>query len=199
VEVTRKLVEAREIPPVVLLIPRFRFEGQNWPGFELDAFLAKANEFLANEGIVLAHPYVFGHSGAAGCGGGGLNHATAVKPSAVAFFDTCVGTGFVTSVTELERATVPVLILHSVETAGFRPRQSTEYLSTFDFGKVYEPLGLSPTTCPSSLPDAPLRTLRYRCAMNQSGTTRAFVINTGEGEAAHNAVGLRYFLKNYLR
>jgi hypothetical protein len=125
----------------------------------------------------------------------------AVEPLAVGFFDTCIGPGFVESATELARNKTPVLILHSVETAGFRPRQSTEYLSTFDFGRVYRPMGLAPTQCPSSVPNVPLRNLDYRCASNPDGTTRAFVVDTGAGEPAHNAVvpvGVRFFLKEYL-
>ncbi len=201
IEQTRQLVLAGEVVPLVLLIPRFRFEGQNWPAFTLDAFLAKANETLAKEGITLSHPYVLGHSGAAGCGGGGLNHAASVEPSAVAFFDTCVGPGFSRSVGELARRQIPVLILHSVETAGFRPRPPMEYVSDFDFGRVYRPLGLEPSPCPAALPEAPLRAQDYRCASNPADTTRAFVVNTGEGEEGHNAVvpvGLRFFLKEYL-
>lgn len=200
-ETVLQLVAAREVEPLVLLIPRFRFEGYNWPAFALDGFMARANAVLADEGIVLSHPYVFGHSGAAGCGGAGLNRALPVEPSAVGFFDTCLGPGFVESAAELASHRIPVLIIHSVETAGFRPRQRTEYLSSFDFGRVYRPLGLLPIPCPSSVPDVPLRESEYRCAGNPSGTTRAFVVDTGEGELAHNAVvpvGLRYFLKEYV-
>jgi hypothetical protein len=200
-ELTQQLVTAGEVEPLVLLIPRFRFEGRNWPAFALDGFLVKVNEVLAKEGIVLSHPYVFGHSGAAGCGGVGLNFAAVVEPSAVGFFDTCLGAGFIASIKELSRQRIPVLILHSVETAGFRPRQRTEYLSSFDFGKVYKTIGLLPTTCPPSVPDVPLRKLDYRCASNPSDPVRAFVVDTGEGESAHNAVvpvGLRYFLKQYV-
>lgn len=201
VEAARRMVEAGEVRPLVLLVPRFRFEGQNWPAFALDGFMTKANEVLSREGIILSHPYVLGHSGAAGCGGGGLNHAEGVQPSAVAFLDTCVGPSFGAAVRELERSSIPVLILHSVETAGFRPRQPVEYQPDFDFGRVYGPLGLSPASCPASVPDAPLRPLAYRCASSASGNTRAFVVDTGDGEDGHNAivpVGLRYFLKEYV-
>jgi hypothetical protein len=55
---------------------------------------------------------------------------------------TCVGPGFGQEVRALLRDQVPTLIVHSVETAGYRPRQVTEYLPSFDFGKVYGPLGL---------------------------------------------------------
>jgi hypothetical protein len=200
-DLAQKLVASREVAPFVLLIPRFRFEGRNWPAFALKTFLAKANEALASEGIELSSPLVLGHSGAAGCGGLGLNHAVSVEPRAVAFFDTCLGPGFSTSVNELTERGIPVLILHSVETAGYRPRQATEYVSSFDYGRVYRGIGLIPTNCPVHVPDAPLRPLGYHCAANLGKTTQAIVIDTGEGERAHNAVvpvGLRYFLMQYL-
>ena len=201
-DVARRLVESRAVTPFVLVTPVFRFEGQNWPNFEPAQFVEEVKRVLANEGIAAGRLYFVGHSGAAGCGGGGLNHVADASPSAVGFFDTCVGVGFRESVRELERRGVPTLIMHSVETAGFQPREPTEYESQFDFEKVYSKVGLSPAACPERLPDAPLRKLAYRCATNQNATVRALVIDTGEGEKAHEAlvpVALRYFLIEYLR
>ena len=201
-EVARRLVESRAVTPFVLVTPVFRFEGQNWPNFEPAQFVEEVKRILANDGIAAGRFYFVGHSGAAGCGGGGLNHVADASPSAVGFFDTCVGAGFLESVRELGRRGVPTFIAHSVETAGYQPREPTEYESHFDFGKVYSKVGLLPTACPERLPDAPLRKLEYRCAANPSGTVRALVIDTGEGEKAHEAlvpVALRYFLMEYLR
>jgi hypothetical protein len=192
------MIESEEIEPIVLVLPTFRFLGQNWPNFSLPEFLRATDVVLARVGLTVSQPYVVGHSGAAGCGGGGLNRVHEVAPKAVGFLDTCVGPTFIDEAKQLERNEVPTLIIHSVETAGFRPRQPTEYSPHFDFGKVYRPIGLAPIACPQMLPDVPLRTLEYRCAASANGTTTAFVIDTGEGEAAHNAVvpvGLRYFLR----
>lgn len=201
VDVARRTIDALEVEPFVLVIPRFRFDGQNWPGFFLDEFLVKVNEVLSAEGITLERPYVFGHSGAAGCGGLGLNRVARVEPLAVGFFDTCIGAGFVEVGKELLRKAIPTLFVHSVETAGYRPRQRTEYLSSFDFGRVYRPIGLLPSPCPPSVPEVPLRSQPYQCSADPTGNTRAFVVDTGEGEVAHNAVvpvALRYFLKEYV-
>jgi hypothetical protein len=156
---------------------------------------------LASEGIAISRTLLFGHSGAAGCGGDGMNRAHAIRPAAVGFFDTCVGRGFGWEVRALLRERIPTLIVHSVETAGYRPRQVTEYLSTFDFGKVYAPLGLRPDPqCPRHALGVPLRDQAYSCATDPARIARAFVVNTGEGQQAHDAVvpvALRYFLREY--
>jgi hypothetical protein len=113
-----------------------------------------------------------------------------------------VGPGFGHEVRELQRARVPTLIVHSVETAGYRPRPPTEYMPSFDFGQVYGPLGLRPSEdCPGPLPDVPLRPQPYRCASDAQGTTRAFVVDTGKGQEGHDAVvpvALRYFLRQFV-
>jgi hypothetical protein len=202
VQVVQQLLDHRELEPLILIIPKFRFDGENWPKFNLDEFLVQANAQLSNKGIVLEHPYVVGHSGAAGCGGAGLNLVAKVEPSAVGFFDTCLGSGFVDSATELLQRKIPTLIVHSVETAGYRPKQKTEYLSSFDFGRVYRKIGLKPSVCPRQLPEVPLRVLEARCSADETQNTLALVVDTGEGEAAHNAVvpvALRYFLRKYLQ
>jgi hypothetical protein len=195
------MVERREVPPFVLALPVFRFEGQNWPGMDLGEFRRKVEEILSNEAVSTAGWYVFGHSGAAGCGGGGLNLPLALAPSGVGFIDTCLGPGFGRAVRDLGHNKVPTLIIHSVETAGFTPRQKSEYLATFDFGRAYAPLGLEPCECPNETPHA-LREQPYRCASSRDGTVRAFVVNTGEGLAAHTEalrVGTRYFLRVMLK
>ncbi|HET9958885.1 MAG TPA: hypothetical protein VFQ61_30545 [Polyangiaceae bacterium] len=192
--------------PLILALPVFRFEGVNWPDFDVADFAEDVQRRLAERGIGVDRIFLFGHSGAAGCGGAGLNRAadmrgTALDRGAVGFFDTCVGAGFTEAVRGLARRRVPTFIAHSVETAGFRPRQRTEYLADFDFGRVYQPLGLRPTPCPERLPDAPLRPLTYRCAANPEDSARALVLDTGHGEAAHQAllpVALRYFLERYV-
>ena len=197
-----ELVERGEVEPLVLIIPVFRFLGRNWPEFDLVAFEGELARVLGSEQITLGARWLFGHSGAAGCGGDGLNGAHRIHPAAVGFFDTCVGAGFGHEVRELARARVPTLIMHSVETAGFRPRPPTEYMTTFDFGQVYGPLGLRPSEdCPGPLPDVPLRPQPYRCASDAQGTTRAFVVDTGKGQEGHDAVvpvALRYFLRQFV-
>lgn len=201
-DVARELVNPGEVEPFVLVTSVFRFEGQNWPHFELESFMAEVKRVLDEVGVTPGGLYVFGHSGAAGCGGAGLNHAASAKPDAVGFFDTCVGAGFGQAIRALANLRVPTLILHSVETAGFVPRQPVEYDANFDFGKVYAPLGLKAAACPAQVPDAPLRSLDYRCARNDSGLTQAFVVDTGRGEPAHEAlvpVAMRYFLRQYLK
>lgn len=200
-EVSQELVAQGSVAPHVLVMPVFRFEGENWPKFELRAFASHVEEILAERGVKVEGIYLFGHSGAAGCGGDGLNHAASVSPKAVGFFDTCVGAGFSQAVAELQARGIPTLILHSVETAGFRPRQPMEYDAHFDFGKVYSRIGLRPCACPARLPEVPLRSLAFRCAQNDASTTRALVLDTGVGEKAHDAVvkvGMRYFLREYL-
>jgi hypothetical protein len=200
-EVTRQLVESNRIEPLILVTPVFRFEGQNWPGFELAEFMPEVRRILSDLGLSIKATYAVGHSGAAGCGGGGLNRASDASLNAVGFFDTCVGAGFLQEVKALEENRTPTLIIHSVETAGFQPRQPVEYDSHFDFGQVYSTIGLHRSSCPERLPAAPLRDLDFRCATNDAGTTWALVVNTGQGEQAHEAlvpVALRYFLQEYL-
>jgi hypothetical protein len=198
--VVRTMVEEGRVEPMVLALPVFRFQGENWPGFDLRAFITEVKQRLAGEHLQTRRIRVFGHSGAAGCGGQGLNRAFEAPVTAVGFFDTCVGPGFVSAVKELEQRGIATLVVHSVETAGFRPRQPVEYLSTFDYGRVYRPLGLVPSPCPAELPQAPLRSLDYRCASSATGNVLALVLDTGEGEPAHQAVvpvALRYFLEQY--
>lgn len=200
-DVARDLVARNSVAPFILVTPVFRFDGQNWPHFDLMQFVTQVRRIVEGEGIGVKGVYVFGHSGAAGCGGQGLNQVAALSPSAVGFFDTCVGSGFVLAAKELAKNRVPTLVIHSVETAGFQPRQPMEYDPHFDFGKVYATLGLLPGTCPSRLPDAPLRNLAYRCAQNATGSTLALVIDTGSGEKAHEAlvpIAMRYFIAQYV-
>lgn len=195
------LVETGALPPIVLVLPVFRFEGRNWPGMKPAQLRRKIDALLAERGLSASHYLAFGHSGAAGCGGDGLNLAHELQPRAVGFFDTCLGKGFADEIALLDKQRVATLVVHSVETAGFRPRQRPEYQANFDFGKVYAPLGLEPIACPKSHPGPQLRRLDHRCAASPSGTVKAFVIDTGEGEAAHEAAlpaGLAFFLKNYL-
>lgn len=197
----RELVRSRVIEPFVLVTPVFRFEGQNWPNFGLTEFMVEVRRILLEQGVVAGGTYYVGHSGAAGCGGGGLNRVAEASPTAVGFFDTCVGAGFVQQARALAKLGVPTLIIHSVETAGSQPRQPSEYDANFDFGRVYTRIGLHAAPCPTFLPDAPLRRLPFRCAINDTATTQALVIDTGAGEKAHEAlvpVALRYFLSRYL-
>lgn len=201
VDIARELVQATSIDPLVVVTPVFRFEGQNWPGFDVEDFIAELHRILAREGLKVSGIHACGHSGAAGCGGGGLNQIARTKPDSVAFFDTCLGDGFLRTARLLSDRRIRTLILHSVETAGFRPRPAKEYDASFDFGKIYAKIGLSPASCPAQLPDAPLRDQRFRCATNSTHSTTALVLDTGVGEAAHEAlvpVGLRYYLKHYV-
>ena len=196
------MVDKDEVGPFVLALPVFRFEGQNWPGLDLGELRKKIESVLAENGVSADGWYVFGHSGAAGCGGDGLNHPTLLSLKGVGFIDTCVGAGFDRAVRDLHRQKIPTIILHSVETAGFPARQKTEYLSTFDFGRVYAPLGLRPVECPPGDPPHRLRDQPYRCAATDDGTVRAFVVDTGEGLSAHMEalrVGTRYFLRTALK
>ena len=200
-DTAREVVRSHAVEPFILVTPVFRFEGQNWPDFGLAEFMVEVRRILSEQGIAVGAVYYVGHSGAAGCGGGGLNRVAEAAPSAVGFFDTCVGAGFAQQVRALSKAGVPTLIVHSVETAGFQPRQPVEYDANFDFGRVYSSIGLHAAPCPSSLPEAPLRQLQFRCAINDTATTHALVIDTGKGEKAHEAivpVALRYFLRTYL-
>ncbi|MCC6523072.1 MAG: hypothetical protein IT373_10460 [Polyangiaceae bacterium] len=196
--VVAEMVERGELGPTVLVLPVFRYLGVDWPAFDLAELRTKVEALLAEHGVRATRYFVFGHSGAAGCGGDGLNRAERLGPAAVGFFDTCVGPGLVQAIGRLHEAAIPTLVLHSVETAGFVPRQKREYLASFDFGRAYRPLGLAPVTCPARLPDAPLRDQPYRCAADAAGVVRAFVVDTGDGEAAHEAlvpVAVRYFLR----
>jgi hypothetical protein len=199
--VAQSLWTRRDSPQFVLALPAFRFTGTNWPAFDLVRFQKELERQLAAEGVHPSQYYVVGHSAAAGCGGLGMNGAHRMKPAAVGFFDTCVGGGFRSEVRALRKAGIPTLLAYSVETAGFRPRPRREYMTSFDFGKVFAPLGLAPGDCPAHLPDAPLRPQPFRCARDSSGVVRAFVLDTGEGEAGHNAivpVAFRYFIEEYV-
>ncbi len=201
IEATRVLVQTGQVQPLVLVTPVFRFEGQNWPQFELAEFMGEVNRVLSQAGLTSSGTYVFGHSGAAGCGGGGLNGVAEASPKAVGFFDTCIGAGFVREAKALEQKRIPTLIMHSVETAGYRPRQPVEYDANFDFGKIYSAIGLHAAECPPRLPEVPLRQLVYRCATSSGATTQALVVDTGLGEKAHEAlvpIAVRYFLREYL-
>ena len=199
--VAESLVERGDVPPLVLVLPVFRYLEVNWPGFDLPQFRATVARRLAAEGVEASAYYVVGHSAAAGCGGEGMNGAHRMAPAAVGFFDTCLGGGFRSAVRALRKAGIPTLITHGVETAGFRPRQPREYMTTFDFGRAYAPLGLEPSACPQRVPDAPLRPQPFRCAADPGASTRAFVVDTGTGEEGHNAVvpvAFAYFLREYV-
>ena len=99
-----KMVKDGEIRPVILVLPVFRFVGGNWPKFDPRAFRAKVEKLLAAEGLEGTDWFAFGHSGAAGCGGEGLNQAHLMRPRAVGFFDTCLGKGWVKEIALLEKA-----------------------------------------------------------------------------------------------
>jgi hypothetical protein len=190
-----------DAPAFVLALPVFRFSGVNWPAFDLLRFRKALERELAAEGVGTTEYYVIGHSAAAGCGGQGMNGAHRMAPAAVGFFDTCVGPGFRSEVRALRKARIPTLLTHSVETAGFRPRQRREYMTTFDFGRVYAPLGLAPQQCPARVPEAPLRAQPFRCAGDPESIVQAFVLDTGDGEAGHNAVvpvAFSYFVREYV-
>jgi len=182
------LVTEGVIRPVVLVLPVFRFEGGNWPWFDPARFKKEVVSRLEAEGIVAGDFYAFGHSGAAGCGGGGLNQAHLMAPAAVGFFDTCVGAGWREELRALRKAKIPTIDIRSVETAGFSPRQRPEYQATFDFGRAYAPEGLEKVACDGAHPGARLRDQPFRCAATADGVVRAFVVDTGEGEQAHRDV-----------
>jgi hypothetical protein len=201
IDVAVDLVRRGDVAPFVLALPVFRFFGANWPAFDLVAFRRALEERLGAEGVRAGAFYVVGHSGAAGCGGDGMNRAHRIQPRAVGFFDTCLGAGWRDEVLALRAARVPTVVIHSVETAGFVPRQAHEYLADFDFGRPYASVGLAPTTCPPHVPAVPLRPRPFRCTADPDGVARGFVIDTGEGETAHEAVvpvALAYFLREYL-
>ena len=120
-----------------------------------------------------------------------------MRPRAVGFFDTCLGKGWVKEIAHLEKAGIRTLNVHSVETAGFKPRQRPEYQSTFDFGRAYGPAGMKPVSCPAVHPGAALRDQEFRCARSESGLTEGFVVDSGEGADAHRAIvepAVRFFL-----
>ncbi|MFO8074204.1 MAG: hypothetical protein R6V85_20270 [Polyangia bacterium] len=195
--ITVEMVEAGEVRPLVLALPVFRFVGGNWPGFDPRSFASELSELLAERGIEAEGWYAFGHSGAAGCGGEGLNRAHRLDPEGVGFFDTCLGRGWRRELEELGRREVPTINVHSVETAGFRPRQRPEYQADFDFGRAYGPAGLDPVECPKKHPGRKLRELEHRCAASESQAVEGFVVDSGEGREAHQAVvepALRFFL-----
>jgi hypothetical protein len=201
IDTARRAREDGSVGPFLLVLPVFRFHGENWPHFDLLAFRTAVDALLAREGFSASAYYVIGHSGAAGCGGEGMNQAHRMQPAGVGFFDTCLGASWREEVRSLQRAHVPTLMIHSLETAGFTPRQTTEYLPTFDFGLAYGPAGLSPSACPDRRPDAPLRAQPFQCASDRSGATRAFIVDSGVGEEGHNAVvpiAVRYFLREYV-
>jgi hypothetical protein len=201
-DLVQKMIRKGEIRPVILVLPVFRFVGQDWPEFDIVEFKEKVTSILSEKKISVEDFYLFGHSGAAGCGGEGLNQAHRISPKAVGFFDTCLGKGWQKEIEALKVANIETVNLHSVETAGFRPKQTPEYQSTFDFGRAYGPLGIRPIVCPKTLPSAPLRDQPYRCAASTVGKVEAFVVNTGEGEDAHTALlseALRYFLLRFTR
>jgi hypothetical protein len=201
IDVASDLVARKVVEPLVLALPVFRFGGVNWPAFDLVAFRAKVEEVMAAQGLAAGAFYVVGHSGAAGCGGDGLNRAHRMHPAAVGFFDTCLGSGWRDEIHALRQAGVPTSILQSVETAGVQPRHLREYDGRYDFGPVFRGAGLAPVACPAQLPDARLRPQPYRCAADAAGLARAFLVDTGEGEEAHNAlvpVALDYFLREHV-
>jgi hypothetical protein len=190
-----------EVRPLVLVFPVFRYLGTNWPHFDVDAFRSEIDRRLAGEGFKVSDYYAIGHSGAAGCGGDGMNRVHRMRPAAVGFFDTCLGRGWRDEVQRLREARIPTLMVHSLETAGFSPRQPTEYSPTFDFGRAYGPAGLSPSDCPVELPKARLRDQPFRCCADEHRVTRGLIVDSGEGEEGHNAlvpIALEYFLKTYV-
>lgn len=189
------------IKPFILVLPVFRFYGQNWPGFDPGAFKKVVGSKLEKMKIRAGSWHAFGHSGAAGCGGKGLNTIHRMKPANVGFFDTCLGKGWQQEIRVLQNHKIATINIHSVETAGFRPKQRPEYQSNFDFGRAYGPLGLAPVTCEGPHPGERLRNQPYRCAATKDGVIRGFVVDTGEGQAAHEAVltvAFRYFLLEVL-
>jgi hypothetical protein len=201
IETATRAVERGDVAPMILVVPVFRYFGTNWPGFDVLAFRNEVEERLAGEGVRTGGYYVVGHSGAAGCGGDGMNRVHRMRPQAVGFFDTCLGRGWREEVRLLREARIPTLMIHSLETAAFWPRQPIEYSPTFDFGRADGPAGLSAVACPGELPRAPLRAQAYRCSADQQGITKGFIVDTGEGEEGHNAVvpvALEYFLKQYV-
>ena len=204
--VVERLIENGEIEPVILVLPVFRYKGGNWPWFNPVKFKQKVVDVIKNKsevkGIVTGQWSAFGHSGAAGCGGGGLNQIDLINPDAVGFFDTCLGDGWQKAVKKLHKKKIKTINIFSVETAGFRPRQHPEYQAMFDFGRAFSPLGIDPVKCPVLHPGKKLRTLEHRCSATDDGIVKAFVIDTGIGVKAHKAVvepAVEYFLKEFCK
>ncbi|MET0593114.1 MAG: hypothetical protein ABW133_10465 [Polyangiaceae bacterium] len=200
-ETAARAMAAGDVQPLIVVLPVFRYFGTNWPEFEVSLFKKEIESRLASEGVKAKGYYIVGHSGAAGCGGDGMNRAHRMRPTAVGFFDTCLGRGWRDEVERLRSAHVPTLLVHSLETAAFSPKQATEYLSTFDFGRAYGPAGLAPIDCPTELPKAPLRAQPFRCSADEKGVTRGLIVDSGEGEEGHNAlvpIALEYFLRVYI-
>ncbi|MBN2719175.1 MAG: hypothetical protein JXX14_25220 [Deltaproteobacteria bacterium] len=196
-----QMVSDGDIEPVILVIPVFRFSGTNWPEFDPRLFQEKVTELLAEEDVTPREWYAFGHSGAAGCGGNGLNDIHTINPKGVGFFDTCLGKEWQKEVKTLQKTGVTTFNIHSVETAGFRPKQRPEYQADFDFGRAYSPLGIEPVECPDVHPGDQLRTLPHRCSATEDGIVQSFVVDTGEGSEAHKAVlepAITFFLMHFL-
>jgi hypothetical protein len=194
-------VHRRVATPMIVVLPVFRYLGTNWPQFDVVAFKHEVERLLAAENVKANGYYVVGHSGAAGCGGDGMNRVHRMAPEAVGFFDTCLGRDWQEEVEHLGAARIPTLLIHSVETAGFSPRQPTEYMSTFDFGRAYGPLGLAPSECPTVKPSAPFRDQPFHCSADELGIVKGLIVDTGEGEEGHNAIvpiALEYFLSRHL-
>jgi len=199
------MIDKREIKPVILVLPAFKFKGGNWPRFNPVKFRQKIVKVIAEQSkiknINITKWGAFGHSGAAGCGGGGLNQIAAITPGFVGFFDTCLGEGWQNAIKALHKKRVPVINIYSVETAGFRPRQFPEYQAAFDFGRAFAPLDINPVKCPDIIPGDKLRKLKHRCSATEDGIIKAFVIDTGVGVKAHKAIitpAVKYFLKQFI-
>ena len=195
------MIASGRIRPAILVIPVFRFVVQNWPKFDVAAFRTKVERVLRANGFEPEFFVAFGYSGAAGCGGDGLNRAHRMQPKAVGFFDTCLGRGWQEEVARLREKRIPTLNIHSVETAGFRPKQRPEYQDWFNFGRAYGPVGMKPVPCPADHPGERLREQEYRCAATPDGVVKGFVVDTGVELEAHRgalAVGIAYFLETYL-
>jgi len=200
-QIVEAVAAKEQLRPFVFVMPVFRFLGQNWPGFDVREFRKEVERQLKKRGIGAGDWFAFGHSGAAGCGGDGLNRAERMAPKAVGFFDTCLGRGWQEAVRQLQKDHVQTVNIHSVETAGFRPRQRPEYQSSFDFGRAYGPLGLAPVACPKAHPGERLRDQAYRCAATKGGGVQGFVVDTGDGAPAHEAllpVAISYFLTRFI-
>jgi hypothetical protein len=198
------MIDNGEIVPIILVLPVFRFKGGNWPAFNPVNFKNKINEIIQQKSNVknlkTNRWIAFGHSGAAGCRGGGLNMIASINPSNVGFFDTCLGDGWQTAVKTLHKKKIQTLNIFSVETAGFKPRQFPEYQSTFDFGRAFLPLGITPVTCPKIVPGKKLRDLPARCSETKDGIIKGFVVDTGVGINAHKGIvipALKYFLNEF--
>jgi hypothetical protein len=195
-----QMIRDGELRPVILIAPVFRFIGGNWPWFDLREFREHMEGMLAEQGLTTTEWYAFGHSGAAGCKGDGLNRAHRMRPTAVGYFDTCIGQGWADEIERLRQRGVRVLNVHSVETAGFVPKQTPEYQTNFDFGRAYGPAGMKPVECPEKHPGEKLRPQKYRCASSKDGLLRAFVVDSGAGKEGHRNVlvpAIHYFLTEF--